>query len=245
MAVVVWTEVVGLTTGLIVAPFISRFDMSLAEFAWSAAAGVAGAGGFVLLFEGLARGRMAVVSPLSALVGAGFPVLVGVSLGERPQALAWLGIGLALPAMWLVTAVHEDARGQSGAWYGLLAGVLFGLFFVMMSRTPESAGIWPVTVARFAALFLTVPLALGRRVSLGWPGVVGRVVIGVGIADIAANALYLIAVRGGLLSLIAVLTSLYPAFTVILARLVEKEHMTRFQVSGVILALAASALIAI
>ncbi len=245
MTVVVWTEIIGLASAILAGLVSSPWSMTLPEFGWSAGAGIVGAGGFVLLFEGLSRGRMAVVSPLSALVGAGLPVLVGLLIGERPGTLAWLGIGLALPAMWLVSYVQEEARGKSGIWYGLFAGVLFGLFFVMMSRTPSDAGVWPVAVARFGAPFLTVPLAFLRRISLRWPSDVGKVIVGVGIADIAANMLYLVAVRGGMLSLVAVLTSLYPAFTVVLARLVAKEHMTRAQISGVGLALLASALIAI
>lgn len=244
LVVVVWSELIGLITILAVAPLFGPPDITRIEVAWSGAAGVAGAFGFILLFEGLARGRMAVVSPMTAVVGAAVPVVVGIALGERPELLAWAGMLLALPAVWMVSAVGGDAtRRSSHAGYGVAAGIGFGLFFIFMAQTSEASGLWPLAVARASALLVMLPTARIRNVSLGWPRTAAWQVVAVGVGDIAANAFFLVAVRSGLISLVAVLSSLYPIVTVLLARFVNREHMRVTQAIGVAMSVVAVAAI--
>lgn len=244
LAVVVWSEAIGLAVVTAAAPMFGGGRMTSAEVMWSAAAGVAGAVGFIFLFEGLARGRMAVVSPAAAVVGAALPVLVGVVLGERPEAPAWVGMALALPAIWMVSSVGGGTtRHNARLLYGLVAGAGFGTFFVFMAQTSEVSGLWPLTVARLAALTVMVPLAIARDVGLTWPDSVRWQVVAVGFGDIAANVLFLLAVRSGLISVVAVLSSLYPVVTVVLARLVNREHLRVTQAIGVAMTVVAVAAI--
>jgi drug/metabolite transporter (DMT)-like permease len=227
-----------------VAPLFGAFEITGTEVAWSTAAGAAGAIGFLFLFEGLSKGRMAVVSPAAAVTGAALPVFAGVLLGERPAPLAWAGILVALPAIWMVSAVGDDSsRRTAHLDYGLLAGVGFGLFFLFMAQTSEASGLWPLVVARGAALMVVAPLAVIRRIDLAWPREVTWQILLVGIGDIAANALFLLAVRSGLISLVAVLSSLYPVVTVLLARLISHEHLRTIQIAGVAMTVVAVAAI--
>lgn len=246
LVVVIWAEVVGLAMALAAGPFLGGSTLTAADVGWSAAAGVAGAFGLVSLYRGLADGRMAVVAPLSAVAGAVVPVTFGLLLGERPPLLAWLGVAAALPAIWLISAPPGDAPpGPSGAVLGMAAGVGFGLFFVFISRTPEAAGIWPLAVARAASLLPLVGAALLGGVALGPPPGTRLPVTAVGVGDMGANILFLLAVRSGFLTLVAVVTSLYPAFTVLLAALVLRERIHRSQGIGLALAGVAVAAIAV
>ncbi|HEY5686487.1 MAG TPA: DMT family transporter [Acidimicrobiia bacterium] len=244
LRVVVWSEAIGLATILVAAPLFGPPDIRPVEVAWAAAAGVVGAMGFLFLFEGLAKGRMAVVSPTTAVMGAALPVAVGLVSGERPALLAWLGVGLALPAVWMVSAVGGGSTRRSARLeLGVAAGIGFGLFFVFMAQTSEASGMWPLAVARAGALGVMLPLALGRRVDMRWPGAATGLVVAVGVGDIAANAFFLVAVRSGLMSLVAVLSSLYPIVTVLLARFVNHEPLRAAQAAGVVLSMLAVAMI--
>jgi drug/metabolite transporter (DMT)-like permease len=246
LRVVVWSELIGLTSIVAVAPLLGSAEITHAEIGWAAAAGMAGAGGFIFLFEGLAKGRMAVVSPTTAVVGAALPVTVGLVLGERPAPLAWAGMALALPAVWMVSSVGGDSsRRGARLEYGLAAGFGFGLFFIFMAQTSEASGLWPLAVARTTALLVMLPLALGRKVDLRWPRAAAWMVAFVGLGDIAANAFFLIAVRSGLISLVAVLSSLYPVVTVLLARFVNREHLRVTQALGVGMSVVAVAAISL
>ena len=219
-----------------------------ATLLWSGAAGVAGAAGVVLLYLGLAAGPMAVVAPLTAVASAVVPVTVGIGLGERPPPLAYLGVGLALLAVALVS------RGPRGAdrtpvtvpavGLALLAGVGFGCYFVLLSRAPEASGGWPLVISRLSSTLAAGGLALatGRAGRLA-PGVV-RFAVAAGALDALANLAYLLAVRQGLLSLVAVLVALYPAATILLARLVLGERTGPAQRLGLAVAAGSVVLIA-
>ena len=212
-----------------------------------AAAGSVGVVGVVLLYRGLATGRMSVVAPITA-VGAGvLPLLWGLLTGERPSAVALAGVALALAAVVLVSMVEpDDERPTSGSDVplALAAGAAFGIVFVLLGTTDAESGMWPVLAARVASVSLvtTTVLASGRRLRLA-PGSL-PIIAGAGVLDAGANALYVLAAREGLISLVSVLSSLYPAATVILARVVLAERMTARQVAGIGLALGGVLLIA-
>lgn len=213
--------------------------------ALGAAAGVAGGGSIALLFRGLARGPMSVVAPVTALAAAAVPVLAGVAAGERPTPLAVAGTLVALVAVVLVsrhTAPHAQATARTAltdsVLLALTAGTGFGVFFVLLEQAGAEAGLWPLVSARVAALalFAVTALAVGR--SLVPTRVALPMVLATGVLDMAANVLYLLAIREGLLSLVAVIVALYPAITVLLARLMLGERLQPAQCWG----LAASAL---
>lgn len=218
------------------------------DVALGSVAGCIGIVGLTLLYRGLAAGRMGIVAPVTAVGAAVVPLAWGLAQGERPSGLALLGCGVALVAVALI------ARGPGGEVAGgspavelvaaLAAGTCFGVVFILFSETADDSGLWPLLGGRAAQTVLmgTALAATGRRVRLA-PGS-WRTAVGAGVFDVGANALYLVGVRTGLVSLVAVLSSLYPASTVVLARFVLGERLGRVQLGGLGLALAGVGLIA-
>ncbi|NMH98479.1 DMT family transporter [Pseudonocardia acidicola] len=207
-------------------------------------AGLAGVTGLLLYFRGLAVGPMGVVAPLSAVVGAGLPLVVGVLLGERPGPAMLIGMLVALVAIVLATAgTRRDAAAGTGLALGLGSGIGFGLFFIALDATPPDSGLWPLLAGRMlsTALLAIVVAARGQR---GGPFRGRRLMIASGVLDSGANVLFLLATRTGSLSVSAVLVSLYPVVVVLLARIVLRERLTGLQLTSVGLALTASVLLA-
>ncbi|HKX76749.1 MAG TPA: DMT family transporter [Acidimicrobiia bacterium] len=242
LSVVSWSQLVGLATVTIAATLFPA-EVAPADLVWGASAGLLGATGLFAFYKGLAEGRMAVVSPLAGLVSAVVPLAVGLGLGERPQPTDWVGIVLAFPAIWLVTAVGgEDWDGEHGASYGVFAGMGFGLFFVALAQTGDGSGLWPLVAARAAVGVVALAVARGRPPV---PPAGSRLaLVAVGMGDVLANVFLLLALRSGLLTVVSVLASLYPAVTVLLAVMVLSEPVRRRQVVGLVLALTAVAMIA-
>ncbi len=237
VAAVLWTQIAALAVGLVAAPLVGDGRPILADMLWGAGAGVAGTAGVVALYRGLAFGRSAVVAPLSALIGGGVPLAYGLALGERPGLAASVGIALALPAIFL-TAGGTVARG-AGTPFGVLAGLGFGLFFVLLVNTSVESGLWPLVAAKAASIAVLGLLPMVRsipdRSTLGGLGVVGT-------GDMAANIFFLLAVRLGPVAMAAVVVSLFPAVTVGLFRILDAEPISRRQWLGVVLAVMALAL---
>ena len=233
-------------------------------------AGVAGAGGLLLYLRALAVGPMGLVAPLSAVVGAGLPLVAGLVGGERLGDVTVLAVLIALVAILLATAgSRSDAAATTGLVLGLAAGVGFGLFFVVLDATPSDSGLWPlvggriVSVALLAGLVLRHHLPVGLRsrqparrrapaVSRGpvdGPGAAtvaaptGLMIVS-GVFDTAANVLFLLATRLGALGVSAVVVSLYPVVVMLLARIVLGERLGRAQLVSAVLALGASVLLA-
>lgn len=211
---------------------------------WALLAGAGSGFGGAFLYRGFAAGRMGVVAPISAVGAALLPMLVGVTLGERPSMLAWLGIATALPGIWLVSKEPSSDGVAAGIVDGVVAGVGFGMLFIGMAQVSDRAGYWPlalahvvvvVTVAATAMLFRSdwVP-----RAATDWWGVVA------GLLAMAAVVGYALATQRGLITISAVLTSLYPAFTIALAHLVLHERIHRAQAVGLVLCAVAVGLVA-
>jgi drug/metabolite transporter (DMT)-like permease len=223
--------------------------LDAATLAWSAAAGVAGATGVVLLYVGLAVGPMGVVAPLTAVASAVVPVAVGIALGERPPLLAYAGVGLALLGVVLVSRGPTEDPAHARVTVrvvgiALLAGVGFGLYFVLLAQAPTGSGGWPLLVSRLASALVVTALAVGTGRAGRLTGGVGRLAVAAGALDALANLAYLLAVRQGLLSLVAVVVALYPAATILLARLVLGERTGPAQRVGLAVAAGSVALIA-
>jgi drug/metabolite transporter (DMT)-like permease len=215
-------------------------DPSTSHLGWGVLAGIGAGGGTAFLYRGLSGGRMGVVAPVSGVGATVIPVLIGVWSGERPSAVVWLGIVAALPGIWLVSReesgpLAEPAAGGSGLVDGLLAGLGFGVLFAALGQVPQGAGYWPLAVAEAAsvATVLAACLALhGQplpRAAEQWWGLVS------GLLAAVAGVCFLVATHHGLLSVSAVLVSLYPAFTVLLAALVLRERIHLVQAAGLAL----------
>ena len=223
-----------------------------AALAWGALSGIGGGVGSLALYRGLGRGKMSVVGPLSSVGAAALPALAGIALGDRPSPLAIGGVLLALPAIWLVASSSgrpggERAAGPSGVGDGLLAGAGFGLLFIGLARAGDDAGLWPVATGQLTALVL-LTVVVGVRLATTRPALPGgpRALLPpllVGCLSVTATLLYFLATHSGLLTIVAVLASLYPGITVLLAWLLLGERITRVQRAG--LALCAVAVVAI
>jgi drug/metabolite transporter (DMT)-like permease len=241
------SQCAGLASLLLVLPFAHGDGLIATDLAWGAAGGLAGAVALVCFYWALASGTMSVVAPLTAVVSAVVPVLTGLALGERPSAWALVGVGLALPAIALIA--WETAEGRRRASRRVLlaaiaAGAGFGFFFVALGRTTGDSGLWPLVGARTASISLLaiVLVATSRRPTT--PRDSRVVIVTAGVLDTTANALYLAAASQGLLSLVAVVAALYPASTVVLARVVLGERVQRWQLGGFALAAVAVGLVA-
>ncbi|MFG2038541.1 EamA family transporter [Dactylosporangium sp. NPDC048998] len=215
----------------------------VADLAWGAASGLVGITGLVIFYRALAGGAMSTVAPLTATTTAAVPLLLGLVLDQLPSALALVGAVLAVAAITLVSAGPRNGARASRGLLGLalLSGVLFGGYFTLVAQTSEASGMWPLLAGRVAGTAgllvamraLRVPMrARGRTLLLGGTA---------GAFDVAANALYLFAVRNGVLSVAAPLASLYPVSTVLLAMAIDRERMRPLQITG--LGLAALALV--
>lgn len=246
LTVVLVSQLMGTLLLAAALPFFLDEGYSVSAVSWGAAAGVAGAVGVTMLFRGLARARMSIVAPITGTVAAGIPVVVGLLSGERPSPIALLGVGLALTAVALVSASEHGAEDvdetggprSSGVPEALGAGTSFGLFFVLLDKAGDNSGLWPLVGARASSLVVVAIAVVVTRAAFKPPPGTFRGISLAGALDVAANLFYLLATRRGLLALVAVLTSMYPATTVLLARVVLKEKLSTVQLVGLVFAFA-------
>jgi drug/metabolite transporter (DMT)-like permease len=224
--------------------FVAAPDVRGVDLVWGAGSGLFGMLGIVALFAGLSRGAMGVVAPITAVLSAIVPVMVGLALGERPAGLAMGGMALGLAAIVAVSA--PGARDGVVDRYALLsavaAGIGFGVFFVFLGQTEAEAGMWPLVTARAVSVPLVVALA-GLRGGILPARPARRLAIASGVIDMGANGLFIAAAQRGLLSIASVLSSLYPVVTVVLAWVVLHERLRALQITGVVTAVAAVAMI--
>lgn len=216
----------------------------LSELGLGLIAGCGGGLGLMAFYRGLAIGAMGLVAPISAL-GVVIPVGWGIARGERPGALVVVGLMLALAAAVLVSRTGE-AHSRRGLGHAALAAVGFGIFFLFLSSAAETDALWATGAARCASVPIVIALALIMGGTLRPGGGRGqmRLIAVAGLLDVTANVLFAIATQRGLTSVVAVLGSLYPVATVILARVVLHERLSRIQAMGAAGALAGVALIA-
>ncbi|MGY2703891.1 EamA family transporter [Nocardioides sp. HB32] len=235
-------------TGLVLV--VAAFDggsPTATDLGWAVVAGVANGFGTAFLYRGLASGRMGVVAPVSGVGSVLVPVVVGLVSGERPGALVWLGVLLALPAIWLVSREPVESPGStggSGLVDGVLAGLGFGVLFAALAQIPAEAGFLPLALNQLIAAGAIIMVAILLRES--WVPRNRYAAGGVlsGALGASATGLFLVATQHGYLTVAAVITSLYPAFTVLLAATVLREHVHRTQAYGLALCAGAVALVA-
>jgi drug/metabolite transporter (DMT)-like permease len=252
--VVLLSQASGLVLLALMLPLLPLASPTRADLLWGAAAGLTGGIGVALLYRALAIGTMALVAPTTAVCAVTIPVVVSVLLGERLVPLAIAGILLGIVSIVLVSrqetgkqAEHHDTaanrRLPPGVGTALASGVAIGFFFLSLAQTSSAAGMWPIVVARMVSVTLFGAVAIAGKKSLRMPATVAALVIVAGVIDMLANALYLLAVWQGPLSIVVTLSSLYPASTVLLARVVLGERLNSWQITGVGCALAAIVLI--
>jgi drug/metabolite transporter (DMT)-like permease len=226
---------------------------SLAGLAWGITAGLIGGAGVIIFYRGLAAGPMSVVAPVSGLVSTVLPVAVALAEGERPGTGVYAGALLCLAAVVLTSCAGDDTPARSpraaprhrvpGAvralGYGITSGISFGLFFLLIRNAGQSGELWPVAAARIGELAVVLVTAAVLRRSLRPRGAQGRLLLAAaaaGAIDVTANICYVAATRTGKFGLAVVLAALYPAVTVLLARMVLGERLRWVQRAGLGLA---------
>jgi drug/metabolite transporter (DMT)-like permease len=250
LGVVAASEVFGLLGVLVAAVLTGAFGAPTGYVGWALLAGAAGTAGILAFYEALATGTMGVVAPIAAL-GVIVPVLAGIGQGDRPNLLQGAGVLVAILGVVLASGPELRSTEQSTRAaarpliLAVVAAIGFGVVFVAVDRGAETSTIMTLVVMRSAALILLVSIGTmsgAHRLKIGIRDLPLMAVIG-GF-DVSANATFAYATRHGLLSLVSVLSSLYPALTVILARAVHAERLRGVQLAGVVAALCGVVLIA-
>ena len=273
--VTVVAQVINAALLLPIVPFASSHAPSGASVAWAAVAGVSGVVGTIALYLGFRHAAFSVASSVSAVTTAAFSVLAGLLFGERPGALSLIGIVLALPAIAAVSvstgssgdagvslavpAVGADVasdpekgpqrsatgRHAAGVGWGILAGVGIGLFFTGLNRAGSRTDLWPLVVAEVSAVLMVVGMGVvTRQLRMPPPGTRWLSLV-TGVTAAAGTLSYFLATHRGLLAVTAVIVTLYPAGTILLARALLGERLTAVRITGLFLAAVSVSLIAV
>src|SRR6185436_20229775 len=241
--VVIASQAVGIAVLVVVALVTGEAAPSAGQLWWAALAGANGAFGLLALYSALASGRMGIAAPISGLVGAVVPVLVGMRLHGPPGALRLAGFALALVGVWLLTAAGDSAERARPRELVLpfLAGVSFGLFLVFIHRAGGTGILWPLTAAHGTSIAVLIAIgAMTRTLRLPGRSALALTVLA-GLLDTGGNAFFVLAAQAGRLDVAGVLSSLYPAATVMLACLLLGERLTGRQTAGAVATLGAIA----
>lgn len=260
--VVIGTQAFGLPVAAALALFSGEPFLSLTDAAWAAAASTCGTIALVLFYRALSLGWMSVGATVGAVVSAGFPVIVGGILEGLPTGTDLIGIVVGIGSIAVVSlgarAVDEAPAGSTAPWdaasrrriarlailLAALAGLGFGGYYVLIDRVAEGSVFWPLTVGRTVGLSLLVVFSAARRTWPVPPRRTLRLVVPAALLDLGGTAFFILATQSGRLDVAALLSSLYPVGTIILAALLLRERPTGIQALGVVGAIAAIVLIA-
>jgi drug/metabolite transporter (DMT)-like permease len=234
---------VGVGVAIVGTPIASAHDLL-----WGAAGGAAGGFALIAFYRALASGAMTVVAPTTAIVSAVLPVVVGLAEGERPSGTALIGIVIACLAVALVSGVigtRHQHTPISIVVLAVAAGIGFGFIFIAFARTADNSGLWPLVAARAASLPVVAIIVGVTRPGRGAIRAVIWLVLASGVLDMAANLFYLEASHRGLLSIVAVISSMYPVTTVCLAFGLDHERVSKSQAVGLACAATALALVSL
>lgn len=240
-------QALGVLTAIVAVALFPGAGPTAHALVWGALSGAGSAIGTLSLYRGLAVARMSAVATTSAVLTAVVPAVVGVALGDRLSATAAAGVVLALPAIALVswTPRTRDRRAASpGVSEGALSGIGFAFLFIALDQAGTHAGAWPLLPGQLVSLVLIIPFACAGLRHSGRPSrALLLLIVGAGVVSGTANLLFLAATGHGELTIVAVLSALYPAVTVILARVLLSERWTRLQAVGLLVAAGAILLV--
>ena len=245
VSVMAISHFLGLIIILILAPLMAD-EFTSKDFFLGVLASSFGLCGLTLLYRGLAKGPMAIVAPITAVACATLPVIWGLLSGEKLSELQIVGVFVGLLAIFLVSWTPGERKAIKGSLVleALVAGLSFGAFFIVIDGTSESTAPWPVVGSRvFSVLVIFLFVIIGRK-NIKPEQNSTPFIVGAGFFDTLANVVLLAALNKGLLSLVSVLASFYPAVTVLLARFFLKEMMLKNQIIGLAFGLTSIALLA-
>ncbi len=245
LSVVFGSYALGFCLLVIVALLFSEPFPTALDLMWGSVAGLAGAVGLVAFYRALSVGRMGIVAPMAAMLSAAIPVIYGALTQGLPGPLQLIGFMLAFIAVGLISGLGVVKGRPKGLWLALLAGVGFGSFFILISRVSQGEIFWPLAAARLTSLFFLLAVILIRRQSVLPEKSVWPVVFLAGALDAAGNVFFVLATHAGQLDVAAMLSSWYPAVTVLLATIILKERVSRLQAIGIVFALVAIPLISV
>lgn len=244
-SVVIASQAVGAVLLTILAILFAEQIPPLGNLLWSGIGGLAGALGLMSLYRALASGQMGVAAPVAAVVSALIPVIFGIVIEGLPGFATLIGFGLALISVWFVSQGEDASINIQSLKLPILAGVGFGIFLILLHQAGDTAVLWPLVSARLASLLMLVSVATFSRQKRVPEMRLLPLIALAGALDAGGNAFYVLAGQAGRLDVASVLSSLYPASTVLLAWLILKERIGFRQRIGIAIALAAIVLIAI
>jgi uncharacterized membrane protein len=236
---VFYADLLGLIALLVVVFIVGEDIPPLHSLMIAALAGMLGSIGLLILYYSLAHGQMSIAAAISALMAAALPVAVGALTQGLPTLTQFAGFILALIAVWLISQNDPSQRFHidrlADLRLPLLAGIGFGSYFVLMHYATRdiSATYWPIIASRVLGTVFMLLVVLGRRENIAIPRAAWTVVFLNGILDVSGNFFYILALRAGRLDISAILSSLYPGSTVILAWFILKERLSRSQWIGI------------
>lgn len=227
------------------------------DIAWGATAGLAGLIGLAALYRAMALGQMGIVAPVSGVISAALPVVAGALTQGLPNPFNLAGFVLALAGVWLIS--RQNGAGQNGTHAGtarptsialaVLSGLGFGCFLILIAQSQQGSVFWPLAAARAASLGVLLSVLLAGTLAGRWTGVPPRnawiPIVAAGVMDTGGNLFFVLASQAGRLDIAGVLSSLYPATTVLLALILLRERLVRSQFMGVTFALLAIPLISL
>ena len=244
--VVIGSHIISLAAFLVLAVLLNEPIPPVRDWLFGAAAGLAGGVGLMLLYRALAEGKMSIAAPVSAVVAAAIPVFVASLTQGVPAVLTFLGFALALTAVWLLSSGEATTKiSFKDLGLPLTAGIAFGLFFILLHQASGEAIVWPIIATRIGSI--TGLLAYTSLTRKSWIPPRGQwsLLTFVGIIDATGTACYALSAQLGRLDTAAVIGSLYPGATVLLAWVFLKENISRVQSIGILLALGAIVMLTI
>ena len=250
-SVIAIAHLIGLFVILLVAPFMAD-QFLLNDFFRGSLAGILGLIGIALIFHALQRGPMTIVAPITSIASAVIPVIWGTTHGENLSPMHIVGISIGMTSIYLISQARnqntkEETTTALPPWLiteSLLSGLCFAGFYIVIDGTSSSSEPWPLVAARLTSVCCLLLIGVFTNKTLRVDSSVLPLIFWSGALDTVANLTFLMATNRGMLSIVSVLTSLYPATTIVLAKWVLKEHLTRIQILGLLGALTATALIA-
>ena len=247
--VVLLGEAIGLAILLVVAFLSGEKPLPWTSWMMCTIAGSIGVLGLLLFFQSMVKGQMSVAAPVSALTAALLPVIVGSILDGFPGVLTFAGFGLALVAIWFISQPDGGSKNirlrLADLSLPLIAGLSFGVYLILFDRGSQTNLFWPLVASRLAGVVTMTLYTLFTHQSFLPPRTVWPLLVLNGILDITGNGLYILAGQAGRMDVAAVLVSLYPGSTVLLAGFILNERLNRAQVVGILAALAAIVLMTI
>jgi drug/metabolite transporter (DMT)-like permease len=231
---------------LLVVALVSRETIPpITDFLWGGVAGLSAAIGLASLYRALAIGKMGIGAMLTAVLAASVPVVFGALVEGPPNSLKLVGFALAIVGVALLSGSPGEVVSARILGLAVLAGLGFGGFFILIDRVESGGVFWPLLAARGTPFVLMAVFGVVSRRSWLPERTLLSLILLAGVLDVGGNVFFVLAARTGRLDVSVVLSSLYPAVTVLLARLILGERMTRLQTLGIAACAVAVPLIAV